>query len=190
MNWAVAGWTNTLAKLNYDADVVFLGDSITRGSDFREYFPDKRIVNLGYAGDTISGMTERANMVGTVDPELVFVMGGVNELNDKNVDDCVKKYAQLLDKLRDVVPNADIYAQSVLPVFGEREKSCHNATIKDFNEKIEQLAYERKMGYVDLYVLYVKDGIMNSELSPDGVHIIPEAYGRWADAISEYIEGQ
>ena len=28
-------------KMNIDCDICFLGNSITRGSDFQSYFPDK-----------------------------------------------------------------------------------------------------------------------------------------------------
>ena len=31
--WCIQGWTNTLNKLGYDADVVFFGNSITRGGN-------------------------------------------------------------------------------------------------------------------------------------------------------------
>ncbi len=34
IDWAVRGWNNMLSKMNYDADIVFLGDSLTAGSDF------------------------------------------------------------------------------------------------------------------------------------------------------------
>ena len=36
--WSIQGWTNTLEKLHLDMDVVFFGNSITRGSCFEEYF--------------------------------------------------------------------------------------------------------------------------------------------------------
>ena len=34
--WCIRGWTNTLEKLHLDVDVVFFGNSITRGSSFEK----------------------------------------------------------------------------------------------------------------------------------------------------------
>ena len=53
-NHALLAWENCLEKLDYDADVVFFGDSITYQSDFQH--PGLKIVNLGYSGDTLSGI--------------------------------------------------------------------------------------------------------------------------------------
>jgi len=39
-----------------DAHVVMLGDSITEGADWRELFPDVRILNRGISGDTSDGI--------------------------------------------------------------------------------------------------------------------------------------
>lgn len=189
INWAVVGWNNTLEKLGYDSDIVFLGDSITRGSDFRDYFPNKKIVNLGYSGDNLSRMTERVSMIKAVSPEQVFIMGGINGLKDFNINQCIEKYSSLLDLIIAAVPNAKIYIQSVLPISSsEEEKYCHNKTIVKFNDKLKKLALKRGVTYIDLYSLYELNGEMDSSLTKDGVHIWPEAYERWAEVLRPYIK--
>ena len=67
--WCLQGWTNTLEKLHLDVDVVFFGNSITRGSSFEKYFPDVSICNLGYSGDNTDGMLLRVNQIKAVNPE-------------------------------------------------------------------------------------------------------------------------
>lgn len=67
--WALNGWTNTLQKLDYDADIAFFGNSITCMSDFQKSFPDKKVINLGYPGDTMKGMVLRMAMLKAVEPE-------------------------------------------------------------------------------------------------------------------------
>lgn len=188
-NWAVVGWNNTMEKLDYDADIVFFGDSITRGSDFREFFPKERIVNLGYPGDSLEGMKKRIISVSSVNPEKVFVLGGINCLSDANIQSCLNTYAELLDDLKADMPNTVFYIQSVLPVSKSKELSvCHNTNIRQFNQGIKTLAEERNMIYIDLYSLYEVSGEMNPDLTRDGVHICPEAYELWANAIKQYIE--
>lgn len=188
-DWAVVGWNNTMEKLDYDADVVFFGDSIICGSDFREYFPEKKIVNLGYPGDTLIGMKQRIPAIIALSPKKVFVLGGINGLTDANIDMALNEYCDLLKELKTALPMSEIYVQSVLPISQSKERMvCHNTTIVEFNQSLEWIAVEQGMTYVDLYSLYELDGQMNSELSKDGIHLWPEAYGRWADAIKGYMD--
>ena len=187
-NWAVDGWNNTLRKLDYDADIVFFGDSITRGSDFRKTFPNTKIINLGYSGDTLEGMIDRVDGVASVEPEQVFVMGGINDLTDKNIEECILMYEELLDEMIGTLPKTKVFVQSVLPISAEKEKTyCQNSTIVLFNERLKAIANERGMVYVDLYSLYEKGGEMDSKLTRDGIHLYSEAYKCWADAISPFI---
>ncbi len=189
---AILAWDNCLQKMGYDADIVFFGDSITRDSDFGKYFDEQKIVNLGLGSDTIVGMIDRIPMVVSVMPEKIFLMGGINGLNDDNIDDCAKSYAELLDKLHSALPNAEIIVQSVLPIAFKNETAntniCHNTSIEQFNEKIRAIASDRNIDFIDLYSLYYLDGEMNPALTRDGVHLHPEAYDLWADAIRPYID--
>lgn len=187
---AILAWDNCLQKMDYDADIVFFGDSITRDSDFRKYFDEQKIVNLGLGSDTIMGMIDRIPMVVSVKPEKIFLMGGINGLNDDNVDDCAKSYADLLDRLHSALPDAEIIVQSVLPIAFKNETAntniCHNTSIEQFNAKIEEVAAERGIDFIDLYSLYYLNGEMNPSLTRDGVHLHPEAYDLWANAIRSY----
>ena len=83
-NLAFNGWNNTLVKLDYDSDIVFFGDSHTSRSDFRSFFPEKKIVTLGCPGDNLIGMQKRVKGVAAVNPEQVFVRGGENGLRADN----------------------------------------------------------------------------------------------------------
>lgn len=188
IDWAVVSWNNTLLKLDYDADIVFFGDSITRGSDFRQYFPDSKIVNLGYSGDSLKGMLGRVSAVAAVKPEKVFLLGGINGLTDTNADICMENYASLLNSLKEALPDAQIYIQSILPVSRENEDIyCHNTAIVDFNAKLVELAEDNDATFVDLYRLYELNGEMNPELTVDGVHLKSDAYDLWAAEIEQYI---
>lgn len=187
-NWAVVGWNNTINKLDYDADIVFFGDSIICESDFGKDFTEYKIVNMGYPGDSTTGMLERVGALAAVKPEKVFLMGGINGLKDDNVDACVDKYKTLLDAVVEAVPGVKLYICSVLPVSNDCEKSvCHNSTIIKFNSYLKNIVADRGFVYIDLHSLYVKDGELNPELTKDGVHLRPKAYEYWTDAIAEYV---
>ncbi len=187
---ALRGWANTLEKSSYDADVAFLGDSMIQRGDFRPYFPGTEICNLGLSRDTIEGMLRRVPAVAAVNPELVFVEGGVNGLGDASVDAVLDQYARLLDSLREALPDARIVVQGCTPLSKQCERifACDNGTIRKFNEGVRELAGERGLPFVELYDLYERDGFIDPDVTPDGVHLLSEAYAPWAERIRPYIE--
>lgn len=188
--YAVQGWTNTLKKMNIDCDIVFLGNSITAGSDFQTFFPNKQIVNLGYSGDFIPGMINRIEMVKAVKPEKIFVMAGTNDIGFISIDKYVERYDSLITGLQRSIPESKIYIQSVLPINHEMASSyASNEKISQANKEIEKLAKAKNCVFINLYDLYVMDGEMNKELTRDGAHLKPEAYNIWAQAIEKYIYG-
>ena len=188
--WSIQGWTNTLEKLHLDMDVVFFGNSITRGSCFEKYFPNVKICNLGYPGDNTDGMLLRVKQIKVVNPEKVFVMAGINGLHIQTEEVFTEKYATMVDSIKLAVPTAKIYLQSILPVNPSMKagKSFNKEKIARCNELVRKIAEEKGCVYIDLYRLYAVDGIMPEELTRDGVHLYPKAYNRWAEEIRKYIE--
>ena len=57
----------------------------------------------------------------------------------------------------------------------------------EFNGKLKRLTEEKGVAFVDLYPLYARDGEIDPEVTGDGLHLYPEAYGPWAEKIAEYI---
>ena len=187
--WCIQGWTNTLKKIDYDADVVFIGSSQTCGGKFQEYFPNVKTCNLGYPGDNMSGVMLRVKQIKAVHPEKVFVLTGINGLHRKSEKTFETQYQRMVDSIKSAVPQAEIYLQSILPVNHSmcKGRASSEKLIKS-NEIIAKIAAHSNCVYVDLWTLYEKDGEMPKELTRDGVHLFPEAYNRWADEIKKYIE--
>ena len=187
--YCIAGWTNTLAKLDYDADVVFFGNSITRGGNFQDYFQSIRTCNLGYPGDNMDGMMLRIGQIKAVTPEKVFVMAGINGLQVQSDQVFEEKYLRMVDSIKSSVPEAELYLQSILPVNHSMKHGVASAEkIRKANEIIAEIATRSNCVYVDLWSLYEVSGEMPKELTRDGVHLFPYAYDRWMKEIQKYIE--
>lgn len=189
-NWTAFSWESCLMKMGCKADVVMFGDSLIRGSNLHEQHRQLRFVNLGCSGDTLSGMLDRVSTVELLEPKTVFFMAGINGLTDYNVPQCAGKYAQVLDALIKAVPDAKLYVHSVLPLSYTRSRKlmCKNATIRSFNQRIRELAEARGITYVDIHDAYADGGVLNSDLTPDGIHLKPEAYARWNATVAPYLE--
>lgn len=190
--WCMEGWQNTLEKLNYDCDICFFGNSLTCYSDFQKFFPEKRIVNLGYPSQGIRGMLKRYKSISFVKPEKIFIMAGINDLNLETltIGDFCGVYETLIDSIIATNKNAKVFLESVLPV-NHRINSHHPSTIniKTANEFISKLALKKHVEYIDLYSLYADDkGELKDHLTWDGLHLKQEAYQLWADKLKQYIE--
>ncbi len=188
-NWAIVSWNNSLKQVHYDSDIAFIGDSITQGGNFQKCFPDKKIINLGYGGDDIVGMTQRVSMLKNTSPEKVFIMVGINSLTNMNSDVCLETYSTLLTSVKAAVPEAEIYVQSVLPISAKKEKElfCSNDTIKKFNKEIKKLTEQNQMTYIELFSVFAENNQMNAKLSRDGLHLNSNGYEVWVGAIDNYI---
>lgn len=186
--WARVGWTNTIVKLHTDFDVAFFGNSITRGSDFQSFFTDKKIINLGYTGDNILGMIKRVPMLQGAHPKKVFIMAGTNDLVHIDLETYKQRYSDLIAAIKDSLPQAQIYIQSVLPTNHEMTDYAPNEKVIKANAIVKTLAESQGCKYIDLYPLYVgKDGELPKEMTRDGVHLYPQSYKKWAEKIKPMI---
>ena len=188
INWTAFSWESCLRKMGCRADVVFLGDSLVRGGDFHEQFQGVKIVNLGSSGDTLSGMIGRISAVQALSPRKVFLMGGINGLTDRNVACCLSVYEDLVLELGKALPAARLYIHSLLPLSAAKAgKICKNTTIQAFNTGLREIAERYGHSYIDLHPKYLYKGTMTPEKTTDGIHLKPEAYEVWYEAIRPYI---
>lgn len=187
--WARVGWENTIKKLNTEFDIAFFGNSITNGSDFQSFFTDKKIINLGYPGDNINGMTKRVSMLKAAHPKKIFIMGGTNDLFSINVDEFEERYNNLLTAIFDSIPDTEIFLESILPMNQDlRPDAPSDEKIRQANNRLQKIASERNLQYIDIYSSYVKNGKLPEDLTKDGVHLYPQNYNKWAEKIMPFID--
>lgn len=166
-------------------DIVFIGDSLTEFFDWQKRFPRHRVVNLGIAGEPVEGLLGRMSYIRTaiVRADLIFVMTGINNIAMEDYD-IMPGYEKVLNTLVSAFPEAEIVAQSVLPV---RLPWLDNAKIEEINSDLEKIARRTKVRYLDLYTLFIdtKGGPVPAYLSEDGVHLGDRGYGVWSGAIEK-----
>ena len=174
------------------ADIVFLGDSITHGGSWEEYFLECRAVNRGINGDTVQGVIDRLPDVLALKPRKLFLLIGVNDLNNHlPIEKLKNAYEDLFDKLNKDARNTEICLQSILPVknklhFGLGAK---NKDIVVVNSFLKTQAANRGFTFIDTHSLFANEqGVLRPELSNDGLHLCGQGYARWRDAISQFVQ--
>ena len=188
---SILGWTNCIQKLNLETDVAFFGNSITRNSNFHQYFQNKKIINLGEGGDAIVDLINRIPMLRASNPHKVFLSVGINYSREYNEENFKKQYMNLIDSITTIVPDSCLFIQNILPISRKTEHTRHysdNETIKEMNRVIESLCKDRNLTYIDIHSAFVKDGeLPYSYTTNDGINIKQEHYKAWANIIKQYI---
>lgn len=176
-------WTNSLRQMNAKADIVFFGDSLTYYGDFSAVFPDKVVCNLGLRGDTILGMIDRVEQVTLLEPKVIFLMAGINDVAPFSIDLFRIHYRTLVQRLCAELKQSKLIIQTLLPVNNCFPISCDNEQIISCNQIIVSVATEYRIHLIDLHKLYIRDGQLPQDLTKDGIHLKEEAYKKWYESI-------
>lgn len=117
----------------------------------------------------------------------VYVNFGVNELGWPYPDVFKQKYSEVLQKIKELQPNAVVYAESILPVTASRAAkgdAVNNDNVVQFNELIKQAAEENGAKYLDCTAAVAdENGYLPEDASTDGVHLTAEYCLKWQNYI-------
>lgn len=169
-------------------DIVFLGNSITAGTDWAKLLGMPNAKNRGISGDITYGVLERLDQVIAGKPAKVFVLIGINDVS-KNIPDSLilRNYKSIISRIRKGTKNTQIYFYTLLPVNASFNK-FKNHYGKDehilwLNSEIKKLA-AKKVEVIDLYAHFIdSENHLKAELTHDGLHLKPEGYQVWAEVL-------
>lgn len=167
-------------------DFVFLGNSITAGTDWAKLLDLAQAKNRGISGDITFGVLERLQDVIDGKPAKIFILIGINDVS-RNIPDSVilRNYKTMISRIRQGSKRTQIYFNTLLPVNSSFAK-FKNHYGKDehilwLNEEIKKLS-AKNVTIIDLYSNFTdQDKHLRAELTKDGLHLIPEGYKVWAD---------
>ena len=174
-------------------DIVMLGNSLTEGGgDWGKRLGKDNVINRGISGDEVMGVYDRLHQILPGKPAKLFLLIGVNDVShDLSTDSIVYRIDQTLTRIQKESPETKVYLQSLLPINESfnRYKRLTNKTyqIPEINARLETLAKEKKITFINLYPLFAEKGtnVLKKELTYDGLHLNDEGYKVWVDAIKK-----
>jgi lysophospholipase L1-like esterase len=188
-----------------NVDLLFVGDSITdwfsnpRGQAqtpaaglevWNKYFSEFKPANFGIAGDTTQGVLWRMQN-GELDgfnAKLIVLMLGTNNINRNPVDEIVDGDRLIIDEFKKRQPQAKVLVLGIFPRNADPANPLR-ATIKEINSKLETLADNNKVFYMDIGNKFLTpDGTLTTEVMADGLHPTAKGYQIWADAIIDKVQ--
>ena len=172
---------------------ILIGDSLSLWFP-SELLPKERSwLNQGISGETSAGLMNRLELLDKTRPEVIFVMIGINDLIRGVKDKTILANQQLIIRyLQQVHPQAKIIVQSILPHSSDkvtwegrdRLLKIPNSRIRELNRQIKAIAQDEGIIYLDLYPLFADtEGNLQIELSTDGLHLNPQGYVVWRNAL-------
>ena len=185
-----------------DADVIFLGDSITQGWEgagkkaWAEHFAPLKAVNLGIGGDQTGHVLWRiteGKELDPIKPKVAVIMIGTNNTGGHSAEQIAGGIKAIIDELQKQKPDMKILLLGVFPRAGGiakedtvAPKEKLNPKIKQINDIISKFADDKKVFYKDIGEKFLnKEGGLDRKVMPDLLHLSTEGYQIWADAIKE-----
>ncbi len=186
------------------ADAVMIGDSRTDG--MRLYSGIRGVDILCYKGLTVFEVMEDKPVVQTADGKIgvlqalagkqyakVYVSLGVNELGYFDDPGFDAAYSVMVDKIRELQPDADIYLQTVIPVNEQKCKETKqpyyvtNKQVGIYNGIIRRIAAEKQVYLLEVGEIFVdENGELFYDASSDGIHFYKNGYKRWYEYLKSH----
>ena len=163
------------------ASSVVMGDSITEG--FSEYDVLNASSVVSKIGVHLDELEEQVQQVKDLDPQVIFLAYGMNDVISTagDTDQFLEEYETLVDQLREEVPNAHIYVNSIFPVTDSAvKKEPELAQISEYNTALKGMCDEMQVGFIDNTEL-----VEDQYYEEDGVHFKAEFYPIWAERMAE-----
>ena len=155
-----------------EADVVFLGDSLTDGCPIETYYPNYKTLNRGIGGDRTYDLLSRMQVsVYDVKPKVAVVLIGGNNLTTMFDD-----YEEILKGLQGTIPDTKVILVSLTAMRGDHQGK--NAIAALNNVKIKALADKYGYRFVDIFsTLYdIEEGALYKKYAFDDVHLNADGY--------------
>lgn len=189
--------TMTYREMDYSCfdDCAFIGNS--RVLDLKNYGLAKNVyAAVGLNVNTVFTVKASGSDVPIIDElngkhfSKIFLMFGDNECGWPNTSVFISKYADIIDAVRERVPEAEIYIQSVLPISraadARNEYGCNMQAINKINDALRQLAADEGVHYIDVAASMTDSGgFLPDEAASDGVHLKKKYCRIWMNYIEE-----
>lgn len=188
-------------------DAVFIGDSRTDG--FHLYSGVQGGTFLVHNGLTVYEVMDGKKVIRVGEDKLpvldilgqntygkIYLALGVNELGYYDPEGFADTCGELIDKLRELQPDALLYVQAIFPVntakcaANDQPDYISNENISLCNTALAAMAAEKEVFYIGTPTdLVDENGEVLSDLSSDGVHFKTAGYQVWLEWLLTHTGG-
>ncbi|PKK39202.1 hypothetical protein ABB02_01434 [Clostridiaceae bacterium JG1575] len=170
-----------ISNKKYFEDSLFMGDSMTESIAYYEFLPKANV--LATVGRNTKTALADLALLKNLAPHRIFLWYGANDLSNFSKEEFKKQYIELVAKIRQEKPDAQLVFLPILPVTdaavaAQPELSFEN--MKAYNQVIGEVARETKGLLLDL-----KEVFSPEYYEPDGIHMKPAFYKNLLNTIKK-----
>jgi lysophospholipase L1-like esterase len=179
-----------------NADLVFIGDSITAGWEnagknvWAEYYAKRNAVNLGIGGDRTQHVLWRldhGNIEG-IKPKLAVLMIGTNNSGANSSQQIADGVKLIVEKLRAKLPTTKVLVLAIFPRGADKDNAQRKVN-EGANEIIKGLDDNKMVYFLDIGPKFLAaDGTLSKEVMPDLLHLNDKSYRTWAESIEPKVK--
>lgn len=206
--WGGGTWDDQLSRMRElaqqhpDLELVFFGDSITQGltgsSDRLTHAGGGRAIDrfenavaLGLSGDRTEHLLYRARegALATLQPKLIVLQIGINNINaaKHTGGETAAGLRALVGRLIEGEPQASVLICGPFPC-GASPDDPRRAAIEQVHQAGRLAAAHPRVRYLDLRPLFLtEDGMPNSGMAGDALHINRTGQEAWMEAIAPIV---
>ncbi|MEG8990805.1 GDSL-type esterase/lipase family protein [Ignavibacteria bacterium 4148-Me] len=178
------------------ADIVMLGNSLTAGANWSELLGRPNVVARAIPGDILPGFYARLNYIFRLNPKIVFILGGLNDIyNWTPVEEIYYNYIRIITALQTkgiipVIQSTTYAAKDYAKDFGGTPEinAGRNREVDKLNKLLYEYAKKNKIDYIDINSkLSTGDKFLRPDVTWDGVHLNAEGYKIWAEEVEKIL---
>lgn len=181
-------YQNILAPRFGRPDVVFIGDSITRGGGLwglRIGRYDFTVWNYAHDGFMTRQVLVLAKQVAAARSRVAFVMAGTNDPDQENGREAAIQSAHYYFELLDTLIKANVEPVIQLTIY--RQDDPNTGFIDELNAMLVAYAKEHNLKIIDLNRVLAPKKSLLPKYSLDGVHLTEAAYDVWAEEVQRVL---
>lgn len=169
--------------------IVMMGNSLTQKMEWHELLNRCDVATRGVSGDVTAGILARVPYVLWLKPRIVFIEGGINDIDRKVLP------GKILSNLRQTALQLDAHGAlpvltaitHVSPVYADYVSV--NRLITRLNDSLAHFASQYGFDFVNLNPQIAPNGTLNPDFArADGCHLNAAAYRLWATEIEHILQ--
>ena len=185
---------NVVDTKGSNAQVIFVGDSITQGWEghgaklWEKYFAPLQAINLGISGDRtehVQWRLENGHLNG-VNPDVAVVMIGTNNFGQANTDseaEVLDGVIAVVEALQSSLPEMHILLLDIFPR-GQSFNSMRGSILQVNQALQAKYAGDDSVTFLQIGHIFIENnGVIDHSIMPDSLHLSEKGYQLWVDAI-------
>lgn len=164
------------------ASTVIMGDSRTLA--FAEYDVLNTSSVVAEIGIKISDMNKVKAQIAVakeMNPQTIVLCYGINDIMEGvSLDDFLNSYKEIIDCVKEELPDTKIYVNSIFPV---QESVTNSGEVDTYNEELRTVCDKKQIAYMNNTELPDEN-----DYEEDGIHFVADFYEDWAARIAEVAE--